>query len=372
MAVERGIYEHGNKYRIQRNKKWISFDNYDAAKQARLKHVEDIKEKEKEKKRKRKEEIEKNASKNASKRQADLEKYGNNMKQHYEIKMRFVNESPETLIDLHDFTKANIYLRMNENQGGRIKILTTEKAMKKKGEVGEKFWQFNTNGDYTGILVACYAYDLDKVWIFDGKNIPKDRFGIYDNEHKWNKMALQSQISIKEAIQYFKQFFKIHPDYLVNEDYARNDMRSDIHIKEKKGIDLYKKRFEKYIFKWPNCAQTSVDLIRMEGNESIRQQHKTLCKRGNGFTCSIEIQAGRDANGKRLRGDFSKNGADEFVFTHINDDGTAEFWIIPVKILEDKGNLQRRTITCHRPDTRANLETNESVWTKKYYMKHSG
>ena len=313
----------------------------------------------------------------ASKRAADLARYGNNCAIEREYTERLVEEAGRRSVVLNDFTLADWLLDVGDGDErfGNVQVKVTQKAIvrtDRKGN-GSKRWNFHINSEegakYAAMLVVCYAIDLGIAWIFHGNDLANVSTITITEGGKWDQKALAKVDGGPRAVVAFlREQYGKHAEGLVRttEEEARNAFLSERHRKEKEAIDLYEAFFP-YEYEWPREQGSHFDRIE-RGPVDARLQHKLAQPSGVGFQCPLQVWAGAQ-NGKRFKGPYPKDAFDFLVVTAV-DEGKAHFWRIPMAALEANGCLEAMNITVHLPEGvgRRAMATNTSLWTREYYL----
>ena len=226
---------------------------------------------------------------------------------------------------------------------------------------------------YKGLPVICYVKDIEKAWIFDGKDLPSKDDLYITPEGTWCKTALARDLTIDGIVEFLRDFLRDNKGHwpLRLESEIRGSFQSEEHRKEWEGIDLFNKSFPGN-YAWPSMQGTQVDQILTDDEQNeYRLQHKRVRKQKGkaGFECRLQTGGGKK-DGVKIHKAYSDDAFD-FLIGEWNseNDGDVHYWCVPIDELVKRGCLKKRRVRLHADGIGIPpAKGNESTWTRHYYI----
>ena len=315
-----------------------------------------------------------------SKREHDVQIYGNTSEMEREATVAFCAAAggDDVALVLNDGTRADVLFRRAEDAYLQLQWKTTATRMKTQNS-----YQFAHVLGYAGMLVVFWVVDLKKAWVFDGTWLDERGKGNYcltPGGKKTELPALQKSLSMDELVAYLKDTALAPHLKLTTEDAARRDFQCAHHAKEGVGIDEWEE-VTPGEYSWP-CAQNGKydRLQTLATGRHVRIQHKHCYPNGihTGLYCpALGVADGTDHNGKQLHKCYEEDDADLYVFRwHDEAQNKSHFWAIPADVLAAHGYFTKKTgkesIYLYGPEgvgkqPDPNARRKADTWTREFY-----
>jgi hypothetical protein len=256
------------------------------------------------------------------------------------------------------------------NEGCRIDIAIKEKEkeedewipiqVKSTKKICHKMYSFRgINKNYEGMLIICVCTDEEKIWIIPYTDLSLKAPNLNISEYsKYNKYKCDN-IILKEYIDKYK------------DKYIRQTLDkcmtpiSDLQQNEQKYVKKRESIIKFLEFQKPNIQNTPTDFI--VNGKKVQEKVCGYDKQRTSLVVYLASNNGKRENGVRKFRTY-KLGENDYYWLHSSIDN--RFWIIPERVLYDKGYISNKDeiISNKSFRIRVNKENNYGVreWLKEY------
>jgi hypothetical protein len=276
-------------------------------------------------------------------------------------------ESSEIIIKyLHPY-----YDIRRTNEGCRADMAIREKdkeedewipiQVKSTKEICHKMYTFRgINKDYNGMLIICVCKDKEKIWIIPYSDLSLKTYNLNISEYsKYNKYGCENNVILNQYIDKYKHKCTRQSLDKCMLPISNLQQREQEYVKKRENIINF------LDFKKPNIQNTPTDF--MVNSKKVQEKVCGFKIQKSSIMVYLSSNNGKSEEGKKRYRTY-RYGENDYYWFHSSIDN--RFWIVPEKVLYDKGYISDRdkTSTSKLFSIHINKDNDYGVreWIKEY------